>query len=124
MRVPEVESAGATLSELVHLLREAGAVDAVNLDGGGATQAYFMGGRVIVPGDRRGLPLVQCERMVPSVGIVWLRELICGRLPFAVHACAAGKLRCSSPALQLLCHHVTLPNGTISSVLSVYAESR
>jgi hypothetical protein len=71
VRVPEVESAGATLSELVHLLREAGAVDAVNLDGGGSTQAYFMGGRVIVPGDRRGLPLVQYERMVPSVGAVW-----------------------------------------------------
>jgi len=70
LRVPGVESAGATLTELTDLLAEAGAVDAVNLDGGGSAQAYYMGGRAIVPGDRRGLPLVHYERMVPSVGIV------------------------------------------------------
>lgn len=69
-RVTGVESAGATLTELTDLLAEAGAVDAVNLDGGGSTQAYYMGGRAIVPGDRRGLPLVHYERMVPSVGVV------------------------------------------------------
>ncbi|OQY21332.1 MAG: hypothetical protein B6I34_07490 [Anaerolineaceae bacterium 4572_32.1] len=70
LRVPGVESAGATLTELASLLAEAGAVDALNLDGGGSAQAYYMGGRAIVPGDRRGLPLIHYERMVPSVGVV------------------------------------------------------
>lgn len=71
MEVPGVDSDGATLAELADLLAEAGAIDAVNLDGGGSTQAYYLGGRAVVPGDRRGLPQVHYERMVPSVGNVF-----------------------------------------------------
>ncbi len=68
MAVDGVDSVGATLNELTHLLLEAGAVNAVNLDGGGSTQAYYLGGRALIPGDRRGLFQVHYERMVPSVG--------------------------------------------------------
>jgi hypothetical protein len=71
LEVPSVDSDGATLAELTNLLAEAGAVDAVNLDGGGSTQAYYHGGQAVVPGDRRGQPQVHYERMVPSVGIVF-----------------------------------------------------
>ena len=71
LEVPGVDSDGATLLELTNLLREAGAVSAVNLDGGGSTQAYYFGGRALVPGDRRGLPQMHYERMVPSAGIVF-----------------------------------------------------
>jgi hypothetical protein len=71
VRVPGVESAGATLAELATLLQEAGAVDAVNLDGGGSTQAHYLGGEAIGSGDRRGLPRVRYERMIPSVGMVY-----------------------------------------------------
>jgi exopolysaccharide biosynthesis protein len=46
-------------------------VDAVNLDGGGSTQAYYLGGEIIGSGDRRGLPQVRYERMIPSVGLVY-----------------------------------------------------
>lgn len=69
--IPGVDSYGATLVELVDLLVEAGAVNAVNLDGGGSTQAYYLGGQAVVPGNRRGLPRVHYERMVPSVGILF-----------------------------------------------------
>jgi hypothetical protein len=71
LEVRGVDSEGATLNELVDLLAEAGAVDAINLDGGGSTQAYYEGGQALVPGDRRGRPQVHYERMVPSVGIVF-----------------------------------------------------
>jgi hypothetical protein len=71
IRVPGEESAGATLSELTTLLQEAGAVDAVNLDGGGSTQAYYLGGEIVGSGDRRGLLQVRYERMIPSVGLVY-----------------------------------------------------
>ncbi len=70
MAVDGVDSVGATLSELTHLLIKAGAVSAVNLDGGGSTQAYYLGGRVLIPADRRGLFQVHYERMVPSVGVL------------------------------------------------------
>jgi hypothetical protein len=71
VRVPGVESAGATLSELAALLQDAGAVDAMNLDGGGSTQAYYLGGEALGSGDRRGVPQVRYERMIPSVGMVF-----------------------------------------------------
>jgi hypothetical protein len=71
IRVPGEESAGATLLELTTLLQEAGAVNAVNLDGGGSTQAYYLGGEIVGSGDRRGLPQVRYERMIPSVGLVY-----------------------------------------------------
>jgi len=66
-----VDSFGATLVELADLLAEAGAVESVNLDGGGSTQVFFMGGLATVPGDRRGLPGVHYERMVPSAGVLY-----------------------------------------------------
>jgi hypothetical protein len=61
---------GATLSEVAQLLKKAGAVNAVNLDGGGSTQTYYMGGQALIPGDRRGLHQVHYERMVPAVGVL------------------------------------------------------
>ncbi len=70
MAVDGVDSVGATLNELTHLLLEAGAVNAVNLDGGGSTQAYYLGGQALIPADRRGLFQVHYERMVPSVGVL------------------------------------------------------
>ena len=70
MGVAGKDSFGATLLEIAELLKQAGAVDAVNLDGGGSAQAYFQGERAIVPGDRRGKLGHIFERMVPSVGIV------------------------------------------------------
>ena len=70
MGVPGIDSTGATLMELAELLREAGAVTAVNLDGGGSTQAYYMGGQAVIPGDRRGIPQSIYQRMIPSVGVV------------------------------------------------------
>ncbi len=71
MGVPGADSNGATLLQLTDLLREAGAINAINLDGGGSTQAYYLGGQALVPGDRRGLPQVHYERMIPSVGLVF-----------------------------------------------------
>jgi hypothetical protein len=66
----EADSHGVTLAELADLLAEAGAVEAINLDGGGSTQVFFLGGLATVAGGRLGLPGVQYERMVPSVGMV------------------------------------------------------
>jgi exopolysaccharide biosynthesis protein len=57
--------------ELADLLAEAGAVDAINLDGGGSTQLFYMGGLATVPGNRYGIPGVHFERMVPSVGVLY-----------------------------------------------------
>jgi hypothetical protein len=71
VRVPGEESAGATLAKLATLFPEAGAVDAVNLDGGDSIQASYLGGEATGSGDRRGLPQVRYERMVPSVGMVY-----------------------------------------------------
>lgn len=67
---PEIDSAGATLLELAKLLAEAGAVDGINLDGGGSTQLFYRGGLTTTPGNRYGLPGVQFERMVPNVGVL------------------------------------------------------
>ena len=66
-----VDSEGSTLVELAEILREAGAVDAINFDGGGSAQVYYYGGRASPPGDRRRIPLVHYERMVPAVGMVF-----------------------------------------------------
>lgn len=68
--LPGVDSQGATLAELAALLAEAGAVEAINLDGGGSTQLFFLGGLTIAAGGRLGLPGVHYERMVPSVGLL------------------------------------------------------
>jgi exopolysaccharide biosynthesis protein len=67
---PELDSAGATLVELAEFLQEMGAVDAINLDGGGSSQLFFLGGLTVVPGNRLGLQSVHYERMVPAIGVV------------------------------------------------------
>ncbi len=67
----EADSHGVTLAELADLLADAGAVEAVNLDGGGSTQIFFLGGLATVAGGRLGLPGVHYERMVPSVGMLF-----------------------------------------------------
>jgi hypothetical protein len=64
----EADSHGVTLAELADLLADAGAMEAINLDGGGSTQVFFLGGLATVAGGRLGQPGVQYERMVPSVG--------------------------------------------------------
>ncbi len=64
------DSQGATLLELAGYLRQAGAIAALNLDGGGSTQAYFEGAPVFPPSDRRNLPNGAFERLIPSAGIV------------------------------------------------------
>ncbi len=65
------DSAGATLHELVEMLLQAGAVNAINLDGGGSSQVYVYGGLMSRHADRRGHPGVMYERMVPSMGVVY-----------------------------------------------------
>ena len=66
----EADSQGATLVELAELLADAGAIEAVNLDGGGSTQIFFLSGLTTVAGNRLGLPGVHYERMVPSAGVL------------------------------------------------------
>ena len=64
------DSAGATLRELTDWLREAGAVDALNLGGEGSSHLFVNGGLANTPSDRRGQAGVVYERMLPSIGIV------------------------------------------------------
>ena len=66
----EADSQGATLAELAELLADAGAIEAVNFDGGGSTQIFFLSGLTTVAGNRLGLSGVHYERMVPSVGML------------------------------------------------------
>lgn len=66
---PEADSAGATLRELAEFLAQADALNAINLDGGGSTQLFYLGGLTAVPGNRYQRPGVQFERMVPSIGV-------------------------------------------------------
>jgi hypothetical protein len=68
---PQADSAGATLLELAEWLARAGAVDAINLDGGGSTQLFYLGGMITTPGNRYGMPGVRFERMVPEIGVLW-----------------------------------------------------
>jgi exopolysaccharide biosynthesis protein len=67
---PGIDSAGATLLELAAQLQAAGAVHAINLDGGGSTQVFVEGGLANRPGDRRGRQGVAYERLVPTIGII------------------------------------------------------
>jgi hypothetical protein len=71
VHIPGVDSHGATLTELADLLSDAGAVDAINLDGGGSTQLFFLGGQATPAGGRYGMPGVHFERMVPVAGVLW-----------------------------------------------------
>ncbi len=70
MHIPGVDSHGATLTELADLLAQAGAVDAINLDGGGSTQLFYLGGLTTPAGGRYGMPGVHFERMVPVAGVL------------------------------------------------------
>lgn len=64
------DSIGATLVELAGYLQDAGATEAINVDGGGSSQLYIAGGLAITPGDRRGLPGIVYERMIPAAGVI------------------------------------------------------
>jgi len=66
----DMDSAGATLEEVITMLQEAGAVDALNLSGEGSSHLFVAGGLASAPSDRRGQRGVPYERMLPSIGIV------------------------------------------------------
>ena len=66
----QFDSAGVSLGEMAQLLREAGAVDALNLSGEGSCHLFIGGGLANTPSDRRGQAGVVFERMLPSIGIV------------------------------------------------------
>ena len=66
----EADSAGVTLAELTEWMRQAGAVDALNLSGEGSSHLFLCGGLANTPSDRRGHAGVVYERMLPSIGIV------------------------------------------------------
>jgi len=66
----DMDSHGASLDELVGILQEAGAVDALNLSGDGASHLFVGGGLASLPSDRRGRRGVFYEGMLPSIGIV------------------------------------------------------
>ena len=58
---------GVTLGELAEIMQGLGAVDALNLDGGGSTQMFAGGGgQLLRPGDRRGIALAAYDRPVPT----------------------------------------------------------
>jgi hypothetical protein len=63
-------SVGATLQELGECMVAEGAIEAINLDGGGSTQLFVDGGLFARQGDRRGYDGVVFDRMVPAVGVV------------------------------------------------------
>lgn len=64
------DSSGSTLNELTDYLLEAGAIEAINLDGGGSSQLFLEGGLATRFGDRRGSLGIIYERMIPSAGVV------------------------------------------------------
>jgi hypothetical protein len=66
----DMDSAGATLEEVIEILQESGAVDALNLSGEGSSHLFVAGGLASLPSDRRGQRGVVYERMLPSIGIV------------------------------------------------------
>lgn len=70
MAIPVEDSAGATLDDMVSLATEAGCYCALNLDGGGSANIRYMGGALLRTGDRRCMPGVVFERMVPTVGVI------------------------------------------------------
>ena len=64
------ESSGVTLAELALLAKNRNYHYALNLDGGGSATIDYMYGKLVKGADRRGLPGVTYERMVPSVGVI------------------------------------------------------
>ncbi|MCY4538014.1 MAG: phosphodiester glycosidase family protein [Chloroflexi bacterium] len=66
----ELDSAGATLSELSDWLAKRGAIQALNMSGEGSSHLFVQGGLANRPSDRRGQQGVVYERMLASIGIV------------------------------------------------------
>ena len=66
----DLDSAGATLQEVVDFLTQQGALDALNLSGEGSSHLFVEGGLYNIPAERRGQRGVIYERMLPSIGIV------------------------------------------------------
>lgn len=64
------DSQGATLEDVISIMRDGGAVDALNLSGEGSSHLFVAGGLASLPSDRRGQRGVFYERMLPSIGIV------------------------------------------------------
>lgn len=70
MEEDEYESSGVTLKELAQLAEEHNFKHALNVDGGGSTNIQYMFGQLVRGADRRGMPGVFYERMVPSVCVI------------------------------------------------------
>jgi hypothetical protein len=64
------DSSGATLKEMAELALERNYKYALNLDGGGSTNIQYHYGSLLKTADRRGLPGVVYERMVPVLGVL------------------------------------------------------
>lgn len=64
------ESSGATLLELAEWAQKKNFKYALNLDGGGSANIQYLYGSLFKTADRRGLPGVVYERMVPTVGFI------------------------------------------------------
>ena len=64
------ESSGASLSELALVLKSRGYKHALNLDGGGSATMQYFYGQLTKGADRRGLPGITYERLIPSVGVI------------------------------------------------------
>lgn len=61
---------GCTMTELAELLVEAGAVDALNCDGGGSTQVFAGPGALLGSTDARAVPGAMFDRPVPVAAAV------------------------------------------------------
>lgn len=66
----EDDSSGASLIEMAELALERNYKYALNLDGGGSTNIQYYYGSLLRTADRRGLPGVVFERMVPVLGVL------------------------------------------------------
>ena len=67
---PRFDSAGMTLKMVADILREREVIDAINLDGGGSTSAFYSLGSCVKPADRRNRKGIFYERPVPAIGYV------------------------------------------------------
>ena len=63
--VPGLDSRGFTLEELAQVMMDLGVETALNLDGGGSSQVYIRGGKVLKWADRHGREGVEYERPIP-----------------------------------------------------------
>jgi hypothetical protein len=64
------ESSGATLQEMAEWAHKRNYKYALNLDGGGSANIQYLYGSLFKTADRRGLPGVVYERMIPTVGFI------------------------------------------------------